>query len=141
MNKEKFKSFIVQFIKFGLVGVLNTAISLAVYYIFIYINPALYLWGQTVGWVVSVLNAFYFSNRVVFKQESNTPKELWLRLLRSYIAYGSTFLLSLLLLYLQIEIWHISEWIAPIINLLITIPLNFIVNKFLNQSNAILFAI
>ena len=130
MNKEKLKSFIVQFIKFGLVGVLNTAISLAVYYIFIYINPALYLWGQTVGWVVSVLNAFYFSNRVVFKQESNTTKELWLRLLRSYIAYGSTFLLSLLLLYLQIEIWHISEWIAPIINLLITIPLNFIVNKF-----------
>ncbi|MEG2931919.1 MAG: GtrA family protein [Ruthenibacterium sp.] len=28
------------------------------------------------------------------------------------------------------QYWGVSEWIAPVINLVITIPLNFILNKF-----------
>lgn len=121
---------VVQFVKFGVVGLSNTLISLAVYYLFVWADPRLYMWGSAAGWVVSVLNAFYWSNRVVFKNESNTKKELFLRLLKSYLSYGSTFLLSQLLLWLEVEQWGVGEWLAPIVNLLITIPLNFLINKF-----------
>ena len=34
-NKEEFVELFKQFIKFGLVGVSNTAVSMAVYYIFL----------------------------------------------------------------------------------------------------------
>ena len=129
--KEKgFWPTMVQFVKFGIVGLSNTLISLAVYYVFVWIDPGLYMWGSAAGWVVSVLNAFYWSNRVVFKNESNTKKELLTRLLKSYLSYGSTFLLSQLLLWLEVEQWGVDEWLAPIVNLLITIPLNFVINKF-----------
>ena len=37
---------LAQLIKFGIVGVSNTAISLIVYYIFIWINQQLYLWPR-----------------------------------------------------------------------------------------------
>ena len=34
-SKEEFLALLAQFIKFGLVGVSNTAVSMAVYYIFL----------------------------------------------------------------------------------------------------------
>ena len=95
-----------------------------------WIDPDLYIWGNGAGWAVSVLNAFYWGNRVVFRQESNTPKELLARLMKSYLSYGGTFLLSTLLLWLEVGVWGLSEWLAPIVNLFVTIPLNFIINKF-----------
>ncbi len=124
------KDTIVQFIKFGIVGVSNTLLNLAIYYLFVYIDPALYLWGQVVGWAISVLNAFYWNNKYVFKDGSSGWQSLLKRLGRTYITYGSTLLLSTLLLWLEVEFWGLSEWLAPLINLLITIPLNFLLNKF-----------
>lgn len=118
-----------QFVRFGLVGALNTLLSLAVNYLFIWIDPGLYLWGNAAGWFLSVLNAFYWNNRFVFRSESNTKKELWTRLLKSYVGYGGSFLLSTLLMWLEVSFLGLSEWIAPLATLLITIPLNFLLNK------------
>ena len=42
-SKEEFLALLAQFIKFGLVGVSNTAVSMAVYYIFLWIDPGLYM--------------------------------------------------------------------------------------------------
>lgn len=129
-NMQEFWQFLWQFVKFGVVGVSNTLISLAVYYIFVAINPELYLWGGFAGWIVSVANAFFWGNKVVFQSKSNAKKDVLKRLLRSYLSYGATFLLSQLLLVLEIQYWGVSEWLAPIINLVLTIPLNFLINKF-----------
>ncbi|NLC72799.1 MAG: GtrA family protein [Ruminococcaceae bacterium] len=127
---ENKKQSIIQFIKFGIVGVSNTAISLLVYYLFVFINKDLYLWGGLVGWIVSVLNAFYWGNRVVFKAKDNSSKAVAVRLLKSYLTYGSTFLLSELLLYIEVDMLSWSHYIAPVVNLLVTIPLNFLINKY-----------
>ena len=126
----KFWPVLWQFIKFGIVGLSNTAVSLAIYYVFVWMDPKLYMWGNVVGWVISVLNAFYWGNRVVFQSQSNTKKELLHRLLKSYLSYGATFLLSTVILWLEVQSFGVSEWLAPIVNLLITIPLNFVINKF-----------
>lgn len=126
-SKEDFYSFINQFTKFGLVGVSNTAISLAIYYAFIVINPALYIVGNTFGFVVSVLNAYYWNNKYVFqKSEQGHLKTI----IKTFIAYGSTFAVGSVLLYVMVEILGISRYLAPLINLLMTIPLNFLINKF-----------
>ena len=119
---------IKQFIKFGLVGVSNTAISLGIYYLFIYFNKDLYLLGSIVGFIISVLNSFYWNNKYVFKTEGQSE---WLkRLLKTYMSYGGTTILSTILLYIEVELLHINESIAPLINLAITVPLNYLVNKF-----------
>ena len=117
----------VQFIKFGAVGALNTIISLICYYLFIWISPKLYLPGQVVGFLVSVLNAYYWNNRYVFR---SGRKWSWKDLFHSYVAYGGTALLSALLSILEIEVLHWSAWIVPIINLCITVPVNFLTHKF-----------
>lgn len=126
LNNEKSMKIIKQFIKFGIVGISNTIISLAVYYILIFLNFN-YILANTIGFVVSVLNAYYWNSRYVFE---NSTEKSGKRLLKTFISYGCTFLLSTLLLFIMVDCLHISQLIAPIINLIVTVPLNFLLNKF-----------
>ena len=126
-SKEEFYHFVQQFTKFGLVGVSNTAISLAIYYTFIVLDPALYIVGNTVGFVVSVLNAYYWNNKYVFKKNEQGHLRT---VFKTYMAYGSTFALGTVLLYVMVQMLGVSKVLAPLINLIITIPLNFLLNKF-----------
>ena len=128
-QNEKLREWLTQFVKFGLVGAVNTLLSLGINYLFIWIDPSLYLGGNFVGWAVSVLNAFYWNNRFVFQKSAATRKELWLRLGKSYVSYGASFLLSTLLMWLEVQVLGLSEWLSPILTLIVTIPLNFVVNK------------
>jgi len=130
LNWEQKKQTLIQFIKFGIVGVSNTAISLLVYYIVLWINPNWYLAGNVAGWIISVANAFFWNERYVFTQERNSFAAMLKRIGKTYLSYGATFLLSTVLLYLEVDVWHWSAVISPLINLLITIPLNFLLNKF-----------
>ena len=130
--KEKRDLFFLlwQFIKFGLVGVSNTAVNFAIYYLFLWINPELYLLGSILGTVISILNAFIWNDLLVFKGNAKDFKSILKRLLKSFISYGATGLLSNILLYLEVSFLNANKAYAPVINLLITIPLNFLINKF-----------
>lgn len=126
-SKQDFFLLVKQFVKFGLVGVSNTAIALAIYYAFIFINPALYVVGNTVAFVVSVSNSYFWNSRFVFnKADRGNVKPL----LKTFVVYGCSFLLTTILLIVMVQYMDISKKIAPIINLLITIPLNFLFNKY-----------
>ena len=125
LTEKQWSSF-MQFVKFCVVGVSNTAISLAVYYIFILINPELYILGNAVGFVVSVLNSYFWNSTVVFKKTDEKLKTV----IKTFVAYGTNLLLGTALLYLFVDVLSISELVAPLLNLLVTIPLNFILNKF-----------
>ena len=51
-------------------------------------------------------------------------------MIKTYISYAFTgLILQNLLLFLFIDIFHISKYLAPFLGLVITIPLNFILNK------------
>ena len=119
-----------QFIKFGLVGVSNTLVSWACYYFFLWIDESLYLIGGIVGTVVSIANAFFWNDKYVFKSDNNDWQSKLKRLGRTYISYGGTSLLGMVLLWVEVNCFNISKVIAPPINLAITVPLNFLINKY-----------
>lgn len=125
-NKEKYSNLIKQFVKFGLVGVSNTVLNLVVYYGLLYLGVH-YLIANTAGFLVSVLNAYYWNKKFVFK---NLETKISKSLIKTYVSYGSTFLLGTGLMFVMVHYLHVSETVAPIINLLVTIPLNFLLNKF-----------
>lgn len=124
------KQSLMQFIKFGIVGVSNTLISLLVYYLVLWINAQWYLLGNVAGWVISVANAFFWNERYVFTQQKRDFKSMVRRIGKTYLSYGATFLLSTVLLYLEVDVWQWSAVVSPVVNLMITIPLNFLLNKF-----------
>lgn len=116
--------------KFCIVGVSNTAISLAVYYLFVFIDPGFYQLGNVFGWIVGVLNSFFWNNRYVFHSETKDGGAVLKKIGKTYLAYGATWAMSALLLYFEVEVFGLSEKISPLINLLATVPLNYLLNKF-----------
>ncbi len=125
-NREDAKRLFVQFIKFGVIGVSNTFISLLVYYVVLFINRDWYIAGHVLGWVISVANSFFWNYKFVF---TTKPKPVWKALLKSYLSYGGVFILTTVLLFVQVEFIGIPDTIAPIVNLVISVPLTFLLNK------------
>jgi putative flippase GtrA len=122
-----FKALALQFLKFGVVGVSNTLVSLSIYYLFIWINPTFYQAGNVIGWTLGVMNSVFWNKKLVFK---DSAESIWRILGKSYIAYAGSFLLTVALLHIQIEWIGISVVIAPLICIIFTTPLNFLANKY-----------
>ncbi len=115
-----------QFVKFGIVGFSNTLIALLVYYLLIYIKVN-YIVANTLGFIISVLNAYYWNSKYVFNSSSKGKLKT---MLKTFMSYGITFLLSTVFLMVMVDYLNISKVIAPVLNLIVTIPLNFLLNKF-----------
>lgn len=124
--KEKLIKLIKQFLGFGIVGLSNTIISLLVYYIFVYFGFH-YLIANTAGFLVSVVNSYFWNSRYVFKDKAES-NELH-AFIKVVMSYGISFVLSSILLAVFVQIFGISEYIAPILKIAATVPLNFIMNK------------
>ena len=118
-------------------GLSNTIISYVIYVVSLLIMQKYqmlpktdYLVAQFFGFVLSVLWSFYWNRRFVFKE--GAEKVSWpVALLKTYASYAFTgILLNSILSFLWVEYLHIPKLIAPVINLLVSVPLNFILNKF-----------
>ena len=119
-----------QFVKFGIVGVSNTLIAYVVYSVCVFVGIH-YLIANAIAFFVSVLNAYYWSDRFVFAKGEGEARSAWWTLAKTYIAYGSTgLLLASVLLYLYVDRLGVSEYIAQLLVLVVTIPLNFVINKY-----------
>lgn len=129
---------ILQFIKFGIVGVTSSVLSYVLYSVTLLLLTAAgsqwkynYIIAQVVEFVLSVLWSFYWNNRMVFTTGEGEHRNMWKALLKTYVTYSFTGLfLNTALLVVWIEMLHISEFIAPIINIIIGVPINFVLNKF-----------
>lgn len=136
--KEQSLNTLLQFIRFGIVGLSNSIINYLVYFISlrllrkskILVSYEFYI-AQILAFLISVLWAFCWNKLYVFKEKKETGKTVLSELLRSYLSYGFTgLILSEILLYVWVDKIGISEYVAPIINMIICLPVNFILNKF-----------
>ena len=129
---------LMQFVKFGIVGVSNTVISYVLYSVTLIALKAGgllpkfdYLVATVIAFVLSVLWSFYWNNKFVFTMEEGQTRNIWKALVKTYISYSFTGLfLNSILMVLWVQVLGVSEFIAPIINLLVSVPVNFLINKF-----------
>ena len=125
-----------EFIKFGLVGVSNTIVSYCLYALSLQIFLKLNLFSSTdyiianiISFLLSVLWSFYWNNKYVFKLDEGEHRSIWKALLKTYVSYGFTGIILNNLLVLWVRVIGINKMLAPIINLIINIPINFFMNK------------
>lgn len=153
--KNKKLAALWQFIKFGMVGAFNTVLNYLIYNFCYYVFHSGVHIANAVGFIISVLSAFLLQSKFVFRQDENAEKRVWWKvLIKTYISYSFTgLLLTELLLLLWINVIDLGqylggvcEWLsgfgisfapqdlaaslAPLLNMVITIPLNFVINKF-----------
>ena len=129
---------LMQFARFGLVGVSNTAISYAVemlgYYV-LFANAPMdervkVALVSALSFAVSTVNSYYWNNRFVF----GGGKKPFLKHLAAYFRMAACYALTGLALSPLIKLGlgrlGLPFWLASISTLIVTIPLNFVLNKF-----------
>jgi len=124
------RAALAQFIKFGMVGLSNTAVAYLIYSALLYAGLH-YIIANVIAFILSVLNSFYWNGKYVFKSGGGRRKGgFWPALLKTYVSYAFTgLILSSGLLYVFINIMRISAYVAPLLGLAVTVPLNFVLNK------------
>ena len=136
-KKQTKMELLIQFIKFGIVGVTNTVVSYVINVATLFLLGHAhifqrwdYIIANTVAFILSVLWSFYWNNKYVFKLNEGEQRSIWKALLKTYVSYGFTgIILNNILLVLWVRVIGINKMIAPIINLIINIPINFFMNK------------
>ncbi len=135
---EKMKTSLIQFIKFGMVGVINTVLSYLInngcYYLLHFHEQV----SNFLAFLITVFISFLLNSRFVFREEEdggNSPekeKQPWYKALaKVYASYALTELVLMgILLFIEERLLGIPHFAATFINLCVTVPLNFLLNKF-----------
>ncbi len=135
-NKESCDA-VIQFVKFGIVGVSN---NVAFYFCYVVWLLAFrrfgifevngYLVAQAIAFLISMLWSFYWNYKVVFLCQEGDKRSVIKSFIKMFLSYAFTgLLLNSILSILWVRILHLSEFISPIINLFISVPINFVINK------------
>jgi len=118
---------LAEFIKFGIVGAINTAIHIAVLYILVEYFSVYYILASFLAFLVAVTHSFILNTLWTFKK--NIRQETAFRYSKFFAISAIAAIINLSLLYLITEflgIWYIaSQLIATAFSLLI----NYIGNK------------
>ena len=126
----------VCFIKFCVVGFSNTILSYLLNVIFLVYLKKFdwkydYILTNTISFTISIFWSFYWNNKYVFSVTKAKKRNWKQAFIKTFLSYGFTgYILNNILLYIWVSIFSISKYIAPIVNLAISIPLNFILNKY-----------
>jgi len=134
MNDEKWDSF-MQFVKFCFVGLSSAIVTYIVNVLTLLIlkNTNLtydYVIANIAAFIISVLWSYMLNSKFVFHEQEGEHRSPWKTLLKTYISYGITgLILTNILSYLWIDVIGISKFIAPVINVIICVPINFVLNK------------
>ena len=125
-----------QFIKFCLVGATNTMLSYVLNLItLLFLKPFTipfdYVIANVVAFLLSVAWSFFWNSRFVFHTASIGRYGKLKMLLKTYAAYALTeVLLNNILSWIWIEKLSVSKYLPPLINLIVSVPVNFLINKF-----------
>ena len=134
MDKETFAK-LTQFIKFSAVGATNTVISYLIYVAILAIMQGKnvswdYMAANIISFTLSVLWSFYWNNKYVFAVREGEHRSVTGSIVKTYVSYSLTgIVLNNMLSFVWISVLGISKYLAPFINLCLTVPLNFVLNK------------
>lgn len=122
------RKLIEQIIRFGIVGVIATAIDWVIFYSLFNLVSMWYILAKTIAFIIATVFNYLLSMKYVFKSKFTADqkgKEFQLFVLLSCIGM----LLTLLLLWLSVEILHIDANIANVLVAVVVMSCNFIMRK------------
>lgn len=114
-----------KFLKFGLVGIFNTLITIISYNLLVKIGMN-YLVANSIGYMIGVANSYYWNKNWVFRSKDNN-KSLFLKFLAVNLI---VFAFNTISLYLLVDKLLMNPFISQIFAIGIGMIMNFFLNKF-----------
>src|SRR5689334_23236061 len=120
-----------EFFRFLLMGVINTVATYAIY--FFSMTFLSYTLSYTLSYVIGIFISYYLNSKFVFKEKFSLAKAF-----RFPLVYVVQYILSILLLRFFVEIILINKSIAPILIVIITVPITFLLSRVIIKERGIL---
>ncbi len=117
---------ISQLMKFSLVGVINTLIHYALFYLFYSLFGVYHLVASTLGFIAAVINSFLLNKYWTFR--SSSP-QLATQFLRFFSVSLAALLINLATMALLVEWYMVDPLIAQLAAIGFTLLVNFAGNK------------
>lgn len=117
-----------EFIKFAIVGVVNTAINLSVLYVLTEFFGLWYILSSLLAFLVAVTNSFIMNTLWTFK--SNIKHKTATKYTKFFIVSAITALFNIFFLYVFTEFFGLWYMLSQLIAIALTLMMNFIGNKF-----------
>lgn len=113
-----------QIVKFGIVGLANTAIAFGLLFLFEGMGLS-YQIANPLAYFLSTLNSFYLNKRWTFKSEGKAHKEGF----TFFAVIAGAWFIQYCLLYYLVEVMHMNDKIAQAIGMVVFTGLNFVGQK------------
>lgn len=116
---------LVQFVKFGIVGVANTALTFIVYTLLLKVFGVFYLAASAIGFIVGATNGFLLNRRWTFREhvgDSLTP-------VRWGVVQGCGLGVNEGLLYLLVDAGHVDKLLAQALATIVVTVTTFFANR------------
>jgi putative flippase GtrA len=117
-----------EFARFLVAGLANTSLT---YLLYLSINLLVqYTIAYTISYCIGIVFSYWLNSYWVFHQRWS-----WCKLLQYPAIYIVQYIAGLIILYIIVKFFYLSEWIAPLIVIILTVPLTFVLSRFLLKSN------
>ena len=128
--KELIQKANTKFIRFGIVGVMNTINFYLIYYILLLLSLP-YMPSYIIAYGLSMIGSYFLNTFFVYKSTVSIKK-----FLQFPLVYVVQFLINLVAIYVCVEIFGIREELAPFLFLPITVLITFTLTKFIIEPKA-----
>jgi putative flippase GtrA len=112
------------FLKFLFAGLINTGITYLIYLLCLQVFP--YLLAYTISYISGIVVSYLLNSVFVFK----TPLH-WKKALQFPLVYLVQYFLGSLLISVYVEVLGIQPSIAALLNVIVLLPLSFILSRFI----------
>lgn len=116
---------LVEFVKYAIVGCINTADYYLSYLVFMDIFKFAYRISFVLGYVVSILGSYFLNTYFTYKQKPSMKKFLIFPL-----TYIPNFIIQYLGIILLVDRLNMSRKVAPVITAIVATPITFFVMKY-----------
>ena len=124
-----------EIIRYLIVGVLTTLVSVFSYYVCARIFNIGYMSSTVLSWIISVLFAFVTNKCFVFQSRSCEKYNVFKECINFFLCRIVTLFVEMVLMWLLVDIVHVDDVMSKMVVQFVVIVLNYVFSKFLVFKN------
>lgn len=113
------------FIRFAVVGVINTINYYAIYLLLMYLD-IVYLISHSAAFIISMVGSYFLNCYFTYKTKPTLKK-----FLQFPLTYVVNYTVSTSSLFIFVDLFKMNEFIAPFISMLLPIPFTYLTSKWI----------
>ena len=117
---------LIQFIKFGIVGIFNTLLTALTIWILLKVFHCSDYLSNLSGYIIGLINSFIWNRKWTFESKAKVSVTIF----KFMVTFAISYLFQLGNLYLLLHFTHIDPYLCQLLSITVYTVINFILNKY-----------